>query len=231
MAIVGGIICSAVFTVLRADSPNSSRLTAWNAAPSFLRRARRRIRFIDKQGKFHLQPFVYGLEQQDRSESCASRTFVEDPKKIYPISFFRQGEQLQAARVDPMQHPPLRRDRYRKTRTHPSSFMGTDSLGRDFFSRILYGGRLSLLIGLIGQMLDPVLWQGAGRDLGLLWRHDRHRSSSARPSSWRPSRISRCSWRWRPRSRFLVADCRVLHADASSCRSCAGAGWRARCAA
>jgi len=35
--------------------------------------------------------------------------------------------------------------------------MGTDSLGRDYFSRIIYGGRLSLMIGLIGQFLTLVL--------------------------------------------------------------------------
>jgi peptide/nickel transport system permease protein len=31
--------------------------------------------------------------------------------------------------------------------------MGTDALGRDWFTRIVYGGRLSLMIGLIGQFL------------------------------------------------------------------------------
>jgi peptide/nickel transport system permease protein len=31
--------------------------------------------------------------------------------------------------------------------------MGADALGRDWFTRILYGGRLSLMIGLIGQIM------------------------------------------------------------------------------
>lgn len=35
--------------------------------------------------------------------------------------------------------------------------MGTDALGRDYFSRIMYGGRLSLMIGLIGQILTLFL--------------------------------------------------------------------------
>jgi peptide/nickel transport system permease protein len=35
--------------------------------------------------------------------------------------------------------------------------MGTDALGRDWFSRIMYGGRLSLLIGLIGQFMTLII--------------------------------------------------------------------------
>src|SRR5687768_18442567 len=34
--------------------------------------------------------------------------------------------------------------------------MGSDALGRDWFTRIMYGGRLSLTIGLIGQVMTIV---------------------------------------------------------------------------
>jgi peptide/nickel transport system permease protein len=40
--------------------------------------------------------------------------------------------------------------------------MGTDALGRDWFTRIMYGGRLSLLIGLVGQVLTIVFGMGLG---------------------------------------------------------------------
>jgi len=43
-------------------------------------------------------------------------------------------------------------------------FVGTDELGRDIFTRLLYAGRISLLVGLISTLLGAV----AGTPLGLL---------------------------------------------------------------
>ncbi|MCG8481139.1 MAG: ABC transporter permease [Spirochaetales bacterium] len=42
-------------------------------------------------------------------------------------------------------------------RTHPVFLMGADSLGRDVFSRILYGSRISLTIGFVGITISLVL--------------------------------------------------------------------------
>lgn len=45
-------------------------------------------------------------------------------------------------------------------------WMGTDDLGRDLFTRILYGGRVSILIGLFAAVLGTVVGSGIGAVAG-----------------------------------------------------------------
>lgn len=63
--------------------------------------------------------------------------------------------------ADPYQGSMVRRLRHIGTPNYP---LGTDELGRDMLSRLVYGGRLSLLIGI----LPVVLAFGIGTSLGLL---------------------------------------------------------------
>lgn len=64
------------------------------------------------------------------------------------------------APYDPLETTP------REARQAPSSdhLLGTDDLGRDIFSRVLYGGRISLLLGIIAVAIGGF----AGTLLGLL---------------------------------------------------------------
>ncbi|MEP9352307.1 ABC transporter permease [Xanthobacter sp. KR7-65] len=63
--------------------------------------------------------------------------------------------------ADPYQGSMIRRLRPIGTPNYP---LGTDELGRDMLARLIYGGRLSLLIGI----LPVVLAFGIGTSLGLL---------------------------------------------------------------
>ncbi len=60
-----------------------------------------------------------------------SETYKEITTTRYPIEFFTHGKLLYV-------------------RGAPLHLLGTDALGRDYFSRLVYGGRISLFIGLIG---------------------------------------------------------------------------------
>jgi peptide/nickel transport system permease protein len=112
-----------------------------------------KIRFVDQNSKFHLRPFVYGMVKKI-DEVKRIRTFVEDRTRQYPIYWFVKGDSYKLIGLF-------------KTNIHlygvktgdPEAtifIMGTDALGRDYFTRLLYGGRLSLLIGLIGVTMTLV---------------------------------------------------------------------------
>ncbi|MBZ5585054.1 MAG: ABC transporter permease [Acidobacteriia bacterium] len=87
-----------------------------------------RVHFIDA-GRFHFRPFVYGLSAHGE----------EDLSRRYPV---RLGISGRLFGVDP-----------------PGSIflLGSDGYGRDVFSRVLYGGRVSLLTGLAAAFLSLAL--------------------------------------------------------------------------
>ncbi|MBV8566796.1 MAG: ABC transporter permease, partial [Methylobacteriaceae bacterium] len=95
------------------------------------------------EGRF-IGPFVYGYEFHLNMETL-KREYAVDRTKIYPIRFFCGG------------------DTYRFWHLFDASLhlvcpapggtlflVGTDRLGRDMLSRLIYGARISLTIGLLG---------------------------------------------------------------------------------
>ena len=109
------------------------------------------IHFVDADGKFHARPFVYGMEQKLDFKTRA-RTYVEDTTKVYPNYFIVKGDPYKLFGFIPMSLHLFGVDQ----EANPDAVilvMGSDALGRDWFTRVLYGGRLSLMIGLIGQIL------------------------------------------------------------------------------
>ncbi len=102
------------------------------------------------QGKFE-GPFVYGLDYRLNMENL-KREYTPDTSTPQPLRFFCRGDGYSFWNLfEANSHlvcPP----------SGGTFFLfGTDRLGRDMLSRILYGTRISLTIGLIGICLSFVI--------------------------------------------------------------------------
>ncbi|NLG99546.1 MAG: ABC transporter permease [Chloroflexi bacterium] len=107
-------------------------------------------RFVDSEGNFHLRPFVYG-SKTTRNKETLRMEFSQDTSVILPLSFFYEGEPYKLWGLIPMNiHLVGLPDEM----VH---FMGTDELGRDLFSRLIYGTRVSLSIGVLGVLISFIL--------------------------------------------------------------------------
>ena len=120
------------------------------------------LHFVGEDG-FHLRPFVYGLVGQRDPESMRM-LFEIDRTQVYPLRFLVHGDPFKFwGLVESDVHLFGVEDE------NGSVFLlGADRLGRDMLSRILYGARISLSVGLIGVFFSFVLGILLGGISGLL---------------------------------------------------------------
>lgn len=112
------------------------------------------LRFQDEEGAWHPRPFIYARRVVDPLE----RRYMEDRSRRYPLAFFTRGHTYKLFGLFPTGiHLFGVRDEGAEGTAPRIHLLGTDSLGRDRFSRLLAASRFSLVVGPLGTLLACLL--------------------------------------------------------------------------
>ena len=145
--ISGAVLTLMYFSVIISEFLAPYALTTRNT--DFIYAPPQTINFFH-DGEFQ-GPFVYGLKYQLNMTNL-KREYQEDKQSIQKIRFF--------CKSDPYKfwgHVAASTHLFCPSATGTLFLLGTDRLGRDVLSRIIYGTRISLTVGLLGIIFSFII--------------------------------------------------------------------------
>jgi len=111
-----------------------------------------RVYFFDG---WRFAPYVHGFKGA-RDPQTFKRVYRPDPSEKIPVRFFAQGFEYKFLGLFPMTRHLIGVDSGRDV-AKTIFLLGTDLQGRDLWSRLMYGTRISLTIGLVGVTASLIL--------------------------------------------------------------------------
>ena len=145
-----GAVILAIFYLFAATAEFAAPYIPLHRFKDYVTMTPSKIHIRDAGGDHHW-PFVYGLIRS-RHPVTMRPVYEEDTQIVYPIKFFVRGDEYEFWGLF-------------KTDLHlfgtgypdmPVFILGSDLIGRDVFTRVIYGARISLTVGLIGIALSFV---------------------------------------------------------------------------
>jgi peptide/nickel transport system permease protein len=156
LALIGLVVTALIYLVallapfISTESPYATNSEYTYAPPQPLR-------LWDTSDGFDFGLYAYGYTSGVDMETF-TRTFETDKSVKVPVGLFVKGDEYKLFGL-------ITWDRHLvgpKDPNTPLFLLGTDRLGRDMFSRIIYGTRISMSIGLVGVALSLVLGVALG---------------------------------------------------------------------
>ena len=152
LAMLGGLITLGIY-LMAIFAPFLAPFEPGKTIPRYTYAPPQRLHFIDSgDGGFRLAPYVNGYKVTVDPQALR-RVFVIDETVKIPVGLFQKGAPYKLLGVIPTDIHllgPL-------DPTDPMYILGADRLGRDVLSRMIYGARVSMSIGLVGVFLSLIL--------------------------------------------------------------------------